>query len=142
MWLPSEKDRLHMTATTLFSNSTALSPCKDSMVNESQSPNRVIAVVEQKGKLWCVLVLLEDPSLVDQEMAKTWDDHLQNFHDEFQHDESTKSPHPKTMKEQQFVDLEEPCCVSLESRERNPRKRPKQRVEERNQSLLSCIIAW
>jgi len=50
----------------------------------------------------------------------------------FQHDESTKSPHPKTIptfgwqekilrksswiKEQQFVDLEEPCCcVSLES---------------------------
>jgi hypothetical protein len=97
MLLPSEKDRLDMTATTLFLNSTALSPCKDSMVKESQSPNRVIAVVEQKGESWWVLDLLEDPSLVDQEMAKTWDDHLQNFHDEFQHDESTRSSRPKTI---------------------------------------------
>eukprot|EP00544_Gedaniella_sp_CCMP2646_P002636 CAMPEP_0202507378 /NCGR_PEP_ID=MMETSP1361-20130828/51691_1 /ASSEMBLY_ACC=CAM_ASM_000849 /TAXON_ID=210615 /ORGANISM="Staurosira complex sp., Strain CCMP2646" /LENGTH=61 /DNA_ID=CAMNT_0049141493 /DNA_START=1386 /DNA_END=1571 /DNA_ORIENTATION=+ len=55
----------------------ALSPCKDSTVKESQSPNREIAVVEQKGESWWV----EDPSLVDQEVAKTWDDHLQNFHD-------------------------------------------------------------
>ena len=44
-----------------------------------------------------MLVLLEDPSLVDQEVAKTWDDHLQNFHDALQHDESTKSPRPKTI---------------------------------------------
>jgi hypothetical protein len=127
-----------MTATTLFSNSTALSPCKDSMVKESQSPNRVIAVVEQKGGRVVVYacLVLEDPSLVDQEMAKTRDDHLQNFHDEFQHDESTKSPRPKTIKEQQFVDLEGPCCVSLESRERNPRKRLKQ--EWKKETSHSC----
>lgn len=75
-----------------------MSPCKDNMVKESQSSNRVISVVEQKGESWCMLILLEDPSLVDQEMAKTWDDHLQNFHNAFQHDdEGTKSPRPKAM---------------------------------------------